>query len=371
MSDILDEQVFTSDEIASSAIPSPKPFPLLDLPTDLILEVTDHLDGLSLGHLALTSRRMDLLVSKIIRNRLLRDPVTQNLMGFMNEKDAALYVAATRGAKRAVGYFLSIGAKPYSDKTLDCLRVAVSSRNIEILCALLDAGADPTNQSGNDRTTALHTAVEHEQKAMVTLLLAYGAPMNEQNRYGDTPLHCAILTGSPDLVVCLLDHGASARITNPHSMTSLHFAAKHGHTEIAALLLAYDEDIVDAPDSFGHTPLQYAVYGGSPKIVNTLLSYGADPGVTLFERNCETPLHFAASQGDVKTVEYLVAHGASVTALDDNGKSPIECASENGFKAIVACLLATNEHLMRSNNKASRNHGVSYHTFPLPKLDQY
>ena len=45
-----------------------------------------------------------------------------------------------------------------------------------------------------------------------------------------------------------------------------------------------------------------------------------------------TALHFAASQGSLRTVEFLLDHGADVNLVDRNDMTPLMCACSTGKK---------------------------------------
>ena len=68
-------------------------------------------------------------------------------------------------------------------------------------------------------------------------------------------------------------------------------------------------------------------------MVKFLLSEGANPSVA--EANGITPLHWAASHGDLETVQSLVAGGADLKAKNGGGKTPLEEAALRNRTAIV------------------------------------
>lgn len=67
-------------------------------------------------------------------------------------------------------------------------------------------------------------------------------------------------------------------------------------------------------------------------LVRTYISHGVP--VNASDRTLkETPLHAAASQGDLKIVEFLVLQGADVNMLDRFGDSPLELAAAHAHDA--------------------------------------
>jgi len=77
-------------------------------------------------------------------------------------------------------------------------------------------------------------------------------------------------------------------------------------------------------EMFGETPLHVAATG---EIAQDLLDAGAKVDATTHD--CETPLHFAASEGRSGVVERLLAGGADPTSCDDRGQTPLHKAASS------------------------------------------
>lgn len=60
----------------------------------------------------------------------------------------------------------------------------------------------------------------------------------------------------------------------PPPLTSLHSSVQTGDMDTVAKLIS--KSVVNGKDSFGNTPLIYAVKNGSTEIVTYLIGYGAD-----------------------------------------------------------------------------------------------
>jgi len=138
---------------------------------------------------------------------------------------------------------------------------------------------------------------------------------------------------------------------------------------------------VNARDSFGHTPLMYAVAdprnkyaefyrraGWQPDIesIRTLLAAGADPNATdrsdltvlmlaedstleplfagganvnLRNKNGDTALMYAARKCDNRAIEMEIAHGAEVNISNNLGWTPLMFAAERGCLTAIRLLL--------------------------------
>ena len=103
-----------------------------------------------------------------------------------------------------------------------------------------------------------------------------------------------------------------------HDVTCLHVASGYGHVECCRVLLDCVAD-VEAKNMFGLTPLMYAK---TCEVVKLLLSRGAN--VHTRDGEGRTALHHCAVPGlDKRCVGELVSAGASVTAEDNLGRTPL------------------------------------------------
>jgi len=89
---------------------------------------------------------------------------------------------------------------------------------------------------------------------------------------------------------------------------------------------------VDQKGMFGSTPLLITMYwterADARAAVKLLLEAGAD--VNAAGEYGETPLHCAASTGDLEMVKLLLEGGAKPEALDSEGKTPADLAAARG-----------------------------------------
>jgi uncharacterized protein len=131
---------------------------------------------------------------------------------------------------------------------------------------------------------------------------------------------------------------ASARSAD--GFTALHFPAFFGIGDAAAasrLLIGAGADVnARSENSLSVLPIHSAVAANHDDVVAVLVDAGAD--VNARQSGGWTPLHGAAQNGSLASVERLLAADADPAARNDDGMSALELARDAGHGAIVARL---------------------------------
>lgn len=120
------------------------------------------------------------------------------------------------------------------------LVLAANRGNIEVVKALLEAGADPN--VGNRFGYLLHSVVEQKRVEVVKALVLEDADLEVRDSHLETPLHTATIAGSVELVTTLLKAGADPNARNMICTTPLHYAAALWNPEAGLVLLAGGAD---------------------------------------------------------------------------------------------------------------------------------
>ena len=93
----------------------------------------------------------------------------------------------------------------------------------------------------------------------------------------------------------------------------------------------------------GWTPLAWAVQTGRTVVMKYLLDQGCGVDVTA---HGATPLHHAVSGCRVAAVKFLLLYGASITAVEENGRTPFDYAHDEEI-----------HQLLLDEEKRRRDHG--------------
>jgi len=172
----------------------------------------------------------------------------------------------------------------YEDRTP--VRQAIMEGQVEVLRALLDAGADPNLATPVERASNLWVAADWGSAACTTLLLERGADPNVQRSdNGSTPLWVAVFNQDDEVTRALL-------LSNP------------------GIPCRTDLRTTDN----GGTPLWAACMGGYYDAAQWLLERGADPNARTDPEGKEwgcTPLAVARSLGHDAIVQLLLENGGT------------------------------------------------------------
>ena len=121
-----------------------------------------------------------------------------------------------------------------------------------------------------------------------------------------------------------------------HGSTALHFAALGGHINTVSYLLEHNFDPNQA-NYYGETPLHWATKNGDRSIVDLLLNHRADP--TLTDADGNLPLHWAAEYDESELAALYVSFGVSLSARNEEGRTPHQVARDNAASAVTRRLL--------------------------------
>lgn len=106
-----------------------------------------------------------------------------------------------------------------------------------------------------------------------------------------------------------------------------------------------------------------AISKGQKGVVRNLLRKGANPNERYLDR---TPIHLAASKGDVDILKILIDAGAKVDVRSPHGSTPLESAVLNGHLKVVQMIV---EHGANIDSQDSRYYTPLHHATTLNRLE--
>ena len=227
--------------------------------------------------------------------------------------------------------------------SLTALEVAFArgSINIDIVSALISAGADVNKIARWENSYPLRLAALKRNVEAVKLLLQAGACIDLMSKDKKTALQAAVLRRNTDLIQILLDAGADVNTpAGPeYGATALQSAAQLGPTEIVRLLLARGAD-VNAPAGHSHstTALQGATMNGHLKIVLMLLKAGAQVSAPPASLEGRMALDAAAEHGHLDMVHLLLKNDDDANTIEFRCKRAAEFAASEGRHVIARIL---------------------------------
>ena len=156
------------------------------------------------------------------------------------------------------------------------------------------------------------------------------------NDLGHSPIHSACIKGHIDIVKYLIEECGSDKLCRDvrDGYTLLHCAAINGHNHLIRYLHSQGCD-VENRNKKGETPLHVAASHGQLDTVKLLIvDLQCDRESKAV--NEQTPLHFAASEGHISVVQYLARDSnCDVMCRDTLGHTPAQLAILKGHLNVL------------------------------------
>ena len=143
----------------------------------------------------------------------------------------------------------------------------------------------------------------------------------------------------------LISQGLSPNTIDSNGNPMLVLAIKdRSYGVIDVLLTAKDMD-VDLSNKQGETPLMYAAINGDLPLVKTLVLKNK----AQLDHIGWTPLHYACAKGHLEVAQFLISNGAMVDSLSLGGTTPLMMAVQSGNEYLVKLLLDNGANLQIRN----------------------
>jgi len=270
-------------------------------------------------------------------------------------------------------------------ESLNCLHLAAQRGYDDIVELILSRDQSLTKITAlATKSTALHIAVFHcHLDVMKTILKRDPDSIKIKNNDNLTPFDIAINKPELDMVEYIIKHNkdeefivnALRQKQNLNGLTILHTASIKGHLGLVEAILEKDKDLIQATDAFGLTPFDLAITDDNISVIKSILKYNKEAflmknalghraahsavildklrtlkvilssypqtdnwKVSLKDLNGSTLLHYAAAQGHLEIVKYLVKEGLGINDINIQQDSPLHLAAQSGHGDVVQYL---------------------------------
>ena len=228
----------------------------------------------------------------------------------------------------------------------------------------------------DDGRTIMHGACAHGRSDIVRFLRANGLDPNARDKSGLTPLHEACCEGEIEVVKVLLEIGAERSLQDSFNRTPFTCAWQHGHLSIMRILKPDDDDnksnsqvlpnaeklpiwslaklgylnlvektcrerdieISGVEPCTGNTALHWAVLARHDDILRFLLDSGK-LSTNSISAHGRTPLHLAASQGNLNATQELLKYDPKLDLEDRWGARALYLAQSNHQMNVALALI--------------------------------
>lgn len=155
---------------------------------------------------------------------------------------------------------------------------------------------------------------------------------------GSSVISVAAGNGHLEVVLLLLKNGANPLLRDYKGINALLLPAQFGYTAVVKALLSACKKPIEPSDN-SVMPSHLAAERNHHEILGVLLAHDRTALIECKAQNDVTPLILASQNGCIESVQILLANDAKVDEVDEDGKSALYWAAQNGHKTVVDLLI--------------------------------
>ena len=251
-----------------------------------------------------------------------------------------LKLAVDRGGIECVNLLIENGAKVNGSSdhldTMTVLMHGIVRNNKDIMLALINAGANINEVTGDDKVNAVMLAATFGYFECVKILVEHGAFLNEESIEGRTALTKAAERGNLRCMELLIENGALLDVADSCGTTALMYAVANNHVNCVKILLDAGARL-DLTDKWKNDALLLSLHCNNESCTLGLM----EAGCPLNNVNSvgDSALFVAIKNDKASMVDELIRRGVNVNQCVNN-KTALWYAANNSVQDFVSVLLA-------------------------------
>ena len=209
----------------------------------------------------------------------------------------------------------------------------------------------------------INLAIKIHNLKIVKIILKHNFDVNHETFMGSLPLQVAVVNEDIEIIKEVLKNGANPNVFDDNDKTPLSNALERNRFDIAEILLEFGADVNSSPDwGWGKTALHFAAENGMLETVKFLLKNNAN--IECMDFYLDTPLELAIENEHVEVLKTLLSNGANANSHHGGYPSPLCYASPKMAKLIF-------DHAIDLDLEIRDGHGntVFEHTLKTKKFD--
>jgi len=220
----------------------------------------------------------------------------------------------------------------------------VEYKNLGIIKLLIEHGSDPNLPIDEKGNSILMYLIMKDDFSMIKYLLKVSKTvnLNQRNHLGYTAFAYALKCNNFEII----DYFINNKFVDLHSeddygndMIMYSTCGQSGLSieQYKKMIKSLDDEIIDHRNHNGETYLIMATKVNHERFINILLDRGVQ--VNLQDSEGNTALHYAAVQGNTKTIKILLNHQAKLEIMNNKNETPLMVACRFEQKDAMAVLI--------------------------------